>query len=32
MDSLLSTVLVHVRNNQLCPFPSKRQGCGSPDS
>jgi hypothetical protein len=31
MDGLLSTLLVHIRNNQFGPFPGKSQGCGSPD-
>jgi len=31
MDRLLSTLFVHVRNDQFRPFPSKRQGGGSPN-
>jgi len=31
MDGLLSTIFVHVSNNQFRPFPSKRQSCGSPN-
>src|SRR5262249_42318851 len=31
MDSLLSTVFVRVSHHQSRPFPSKRQGCGSPN-
>jgi hypothetical protein len=31
MDGLLSTVCVQVSNDEFRPFPSKRQGCGSPN-
>ena len=31
MNRLLSTLFVHVCNDQFRPFPYKCQGCGSPD-
>jgi hypothetical protein len=31
MDGLVSTVCVQVSHNQFRPFPSKRQGGGSPN-
>jgi hypothetical protein len=32
MDGLLSTVFVHISNDEFRPFPSKRQSCGSPNA
>src|SRR5262249_11736281 len=32
VNCLLSTICVHISHNQFRPFPSKCQGCGSPNS
>jgi hypothetical protein len=31
MDGLVSTLFVHVRDDEFRSFPCKRQGCGSPN-